>query len=240
MTPKYVLRTECIKAATTHWVPGYFIDIGAGTGQPTTFFLEKGYKGVCYDLGEENRRIIEENLAKFGKAVEVIDSIDILKSKSFDYLFSFEVLEHIEHDFETLKIWTSLLKQNGKILLSVPAHKRKYGVEDEMTGHFRRYDKEQLRELLSKAGYSEIKVYNYGFPLCYITRNIAKILLSGRRVKCMTFKERSIASGIARPGITNLLSGFCCRLLMPPFVKLQQYFFNDDFGDGYVVSAIKK
>lgn len=81
---------------------------------------------------------------------------------SFDYLAAFEVLEHIEPDLAVLTEWTACLRPGGRAVFSVPAHQRKFGRSDER--HVRRYETKELHGLLERAGFSEIRIINYGLP----------------------------------------------------------------------------
>lgn len=100
------------------------------------------------------------HLSDHGLAIRVVERLDELKQESFDHLFAFEVLEHIENDADALAEWTRYLQAEGKLLVSVPAHQRKYGKSDELVGHVRRYEKSQLHSLLEGAGFTDIHIVN--------------------------------------------------------------------------------
>ena len=52
----------------------------------------------------------------------------------FDLVCAFEVLEHIEDDQNALIQWTAHLRPGGWLLISVPAHQRRYAAADELVG----------------------------------------------------------------------------------------------------------
>lgn len=239
-TPRHILRKSCIEYVMRGWTPSPFIEFGAGTGDITKSFLKKGFYGVCYDLGEENRDVLRRNLAEYEGKVEVIDDMESLKGRSFDCLLAFEVLEHIRKDDEALKHWSSYLKARGRILVSVPAHAMKYSKEDERVGHRRRYEKMELHALLKRTGYSNIHILNYGFPVGNITR-IVSTFLGGAGPSCdrFSFEERSIKSGIERSEIVNRLSFLFNGITLYPFILTQRLFFERDWGEGYVAFAEK-
>ena len=169
-TPMYLLREDCLHHVIDGWSSGNFLEIGAGTGRMTREFLDRGFTATCYDLGVENRNILRENLKDYGEQVRVVDSIDDLSDQSFDYVFAFEVLEHIEEDGDALSQWIRFLKPGGRLLLSVPAHMSKFSDEDRAVGHIRRYERSELAELISDAGCSDITIKTYGFPLAIACR----------------------------------------------------------------------
>ena len=162
--PKLVLRESCVHDVSADWAPGRFLEMGAGTGYMTRLFLDRGFEGAASDLGENSRAMMRANLAYVGERMRVIDDERELAPASFDYLFAFEVLEHIEDDHGALRSWTRFLRPGGRVLISVPAHMRKFGRSDEITGHVRRYEKDELRALLAGAGFEQITILNYGFP----------------------------------------------------------------------------
>lgn len=239
-TPKHIMRRACIKYIIKKWKPSSFIEFGAGTGDVTSIFLDKGYSGVCYDLGKENRNILRDNLSVYSGQVDVVDEVESQGQNKYDYLFAFEVLEHIGDDAQVLSEWTKYLKKGGKVLISVPAHMSKYSKDDEFVGHVRRYEKDELSHLLEKAGYKDIEILNHGFPLGNFTRLIAGILhkLKGGD-NDLTPEERSIKSGVERVGLANKVSFLFNDVSMAPFLLLQKLFYRKDLGDGFVAYATK-
>lgn len=163
-----------------------------------------------------------------------------VKDLKFDYIFAFEVLEHIEDDKKELFEWSKFLKNDGTITISVPAHKSKFSKEDERVGHFRRYEKDELIELIKGAGYINITLINYGFPLGNITRLIKNIINILRpKTNNIDNLESSIKSGIERDFIERKFKFLFNEKVLFPFILLQKLFYKFDFGDGYIVIAQK-
>ncbi len=74
----------------------------------------------------------------------------------FDTAIFIHVLEHIEKDREALNIVHELLLPNGKVLIEVPALPFLFSVHDEMLGHYRRYTKKMIKNIVDTNKY-EIK-----------------------------------------------------------------------------------
>jgi len=74
-------------------------------------------------------------------------------SNSFDSVLCSEVVEHIEDDKTALEILFSLLKPSGVLVLTVPAFNMLFSEFDKKEGHFRRYSKKQISELVRKTGF---------------------------------------------------------------------------------------
>ncbi len=76
----------------------------------------------------------------------------------FDAIICMNVLEHIEEDAVTLRQMVELLNPRGTLFLLVPAHQFLYSGFDRAAGHFRRYNKRALHDLL--AGLAGLVTHN--------------------------------------------------------------------------------
>ncbi|WP_137940392.1 class I SAM-dependent methyltransferase [Chitinivorax sp. B] len=239
-TPKHLLRMACIRYATRNFLPGRFIEMGAGTGDITEYFVKNGFHGVCHDIGETSLNLLSSRFEKYPQKVTVVERLEKVIDRDFDYLFAFEVLEHIEQDELVLKEWSKYLKKEGFLVLSVPAHMRKFGPDDLFVGHVRRYEKSELVKLLVRIGFDDVSVCNYGFPLGNIGRWFAVKILKKHVVAedVGNQVERSIKSGVERHSLTSKLGFIFNRFTLGPFVWVQRFFFKYDLGDGYVVTAV--
>lgn len=238
-TPKHILRFNALKDLLKNFTSGNFIEFGAGTGDFTKYFLEKNFSGYAYDIDSRTVATLKENLKEYSN-ITTIDSLEQVKDLKFDYIFAFEVLEHIEDDKKELFEWSKFLKNDGTITISVPAHKSKFSKEDERVGHFRRYEKDELIELIKGAGYINITLINYGFPLGNITRLIKNIINILRpKTNNIDNLESSIKSGIERDFIERKFKFLFNEKVLFPFILLQKLFYKFDFGDGYIVIAQK-
>jgi ubiquinone/menaquinone biosynthesis C-methylase UbiE len=78
------------------------------------------------------------------------------KNSYFDLITALDVLEHIKDDKLAFSELNRVLNKNGIIILTVP-HKKKYFTDqDIICGHFRRYEYEDIINLLPKSGLREI------------------------------------------------------------------------------------
>jgi len=239
--PKLILRESAIDDVVENWPAGSFLETGAGTGYMTRKFLEKGYNGACFELGLEARKKLRTNLLTFTNEVKILDALKELGSQTFDYLLTFEVLEHIENDLETLLEWSSYLKPGGTILLSVPAHQKKYGKSDELVGHVRRYERADILSLLQCAGYDNIELINYGFPVSEISRPVSNIIAKRDTPdKALSMQELSLQSSHSRQQRIRNVINFIGERPILPFRSIQRMFYNRDWGDGIIATARKK
>jgi SAM-dependent methyltransferase len=128
---------------------GKILDIGAGLGYYAEKLKARGYDVACVEPDGEQRRYMVEN---FG--LPVTRSVNEIEDASLDFIYSVNVLEHIEDDVEALKIWTKKLKPNGRMFIWVPAFDALYSSFDKLIGHFRRYRKRPLIAKMKSAGLS--------------------------------------------------------------------------------------
>jgi 2-polyprenyl-3-methyl-5-hydroxy-6-metoxy-1,4-benzoquinol methylase len=76
----------------------------------------------------------------------------------FDTVLYVNVLEHIEHDADEISTAIELLEPGGRLCVFVPAMPALYGSLDFKSGHYRRYDLDQLERLLERAGLTDVDV----------------------------------------------------------------------------------
>lgn len=127
-----------------------FLEIGCGTYPKID--LKTGH---FIDISEVSLK----SLSKFSDRCIVADLTSLpFKDSSFDCVFCFDVLEHIENDLLAVKQIVSMLKPGGLFVLSVPLRPEFFNYYDEYFGHYRKYDIRGLFKLLKK---HNLKMINY-------------------------------------------------------------------------------
>lgn len=236
-SPKFFLRADGIAALTGSWPAGELLEVGAGTGEMTLEFLRRGFRATLYDLGEATRSGLRRRFDG-ETTVRVVDLIDEVADGSVDYLLAFEVLEHIDEDLAALQDWTRKLRSGGRLLVSVPAHQRKFSATDQRVGHVRRYERDALRRVLEQAGYTDIRIACYGFPLGNLGRVVGNWLERSIAVPATgDAVERSIDSGTQQSTAVLAVSRVLRPWMLWPFFALQRLTFRFDIGDGYIATA---
>ncbi|MGC4117212.1 MAG: bifunctional glycosyltransferase/class I SAM-dependent methyltransferase [Myxococcales bacterium] len=79
---------------------------------------------------------------------------EALKEHRFDSVLLSNVLEHIADDRAAVLNFKSVLEPGGRLVILVPANPALFGSMDEAVGHFRRYTKRALSELLTGCGFT--------------------------------------------------------------------------------------
>lgn len=154
-------RNNCIVEVLKNFPPeGEIFDIGGGNGFVAAELERNGFKTVLVEPGSSgiknagNRNlpnIICSTLEDAGFKQESISAIGL-----------FDMLEHIREDKDFLKNIRSVLINKGKLYLSVPAYSFLWSREDKVSGHFRRYSKNAISDLLKSIGF-KIEYYSYFF-----------------------------------------------------------------------------
>ena len=155
------------KEIKKYYKEGDFLDIGCGD----SFF---DLKLLETDLNINKMIGIDIFLdkCKSGKRYSTLNSYEKLKGKKFDTILMFDVLEHIEDDDKFIKDNLSkLIKDNSRIIMTIPAHQYLYSKHDEDLKHFRRYNKKMIRELC-KNNHFKIVNYHYFYFSLYLYRLI--------------------------------------------------------------------
>lgn len=124
------------------------LDFGAGIGTLPNGMRARGLIVDCVEPDAAQRSELEQS--GFRCYAQITD----VPSASYDYIYSSNVLEHIEDDVAALRELRRTLRPAGKLLLYVPAFNVIYTVNDHVLGHFRRYTKSVLRERLQRAGFA--------------------------------------------------------------------------------------
>lgn len=85
--------------------------------------------------------------------------------ETFDLVCMFDVLEHIAHDVETLAALKNHLAEDGRMIITVPAHQWLWGPHDEFLHHKRRYSTGELRSKVAVSGFDIVKLSYINFFL---------------------------------------------------------------------------
>ncbi|TFZ05171.1 SAM-dependent methyltransferase [Ramlibacter henchirensis] len=144
------------------------VDFGAGAGTFAAPLSSMGFDVTCVEtdptLGEMLR----------GKGLQVLPGLDEVGEESVDYLYSLNVLEHIEDDEAILRLWHRKLRKGGKLLVYVPAFQSLFTSMDRKVGHFRRYTKGELCSRLRSTGF-QIRDAGYADSVGYAASLVYKL-----------------------------------------------------------------
>ncbi len=141
------------------------LEIGSGIGNISEYFLKRDLTVSDIDGALVERFRINHSRVKnikFRTLDIENEPRDVLRN-SYKSIFAVNVLEHIEDDEKALKNMFRLLAKNGKLILLVPAKEKAYTDLDKKLGHFRRYEKNDLRSKVVRAGFEIDELYFFNF-----------------------------------------------------------------------------
>ncbi len=142
----------------------HILEVGAGSGNFSKRLLERNPTLLaCLEPSDNVASQLEQRLSGVGNAEAhrgLLAHHAAGWQQRFDTIIYINVMEHVEHDRDEVRLALSCLKPDGHLLIFVPALPWLYGKADEMFGHFRRYTKSALVELFSASG-AEVKRVQY-------------------------------------------------------------------------------
>jgi 2-polyprenyl-3-methyl-5-hydroxy-6-metoxy-1,4-benzoquinol methylase len=246
--PRYIFRKEIAVSLVKKYVPSgsRFLEVGCAAGDIGITLSKKGYNGLMIDFSDEAANETIGNLKKEkvkNVQFEKKDLFEIDGGEKFDLITMFEVLEHIEKDKDALKKVNDLLNEKGMFLFSVPAKASLWGASDIIAGHIKRYEREELINLLDQSGFEVTKIFSYGFPWLNIAKYVrdkmaARALKKGEgRDKASLTKKSGL--NIAAISVSSLEVFFKKYFLFFP-MKISGLFNNMDLAEGYLCLAKKK
>jgi SAM-dependent methyltransferase len=148
---------------------GTWLDFGAGGGQFAIPLQKAGNDVVALEVDP----VLAASIA--AKGVLTRNSLDEVAEESISYVYTLNVLEHISDDAQALRHLYRKLKPGGKLLIYVPAFQQLYSSMDTLVGHYRRYEKGPLREMVAKAGFT-VESAGYADSLGYFASLVYKWL----------------------------------------------------------------
>lgn len=136
------------------YLKGDILEVGCGIGSFTPL-LSKSCNVWAIDI---NKDYLDKNINPRIGFGDIEKGKYFFRYKKFDCVVCLNVLEHIRNDQRALANIFTLLKVNGFLILLVPAHPWLYGSIDQSIGHFRRYNKKDLLNLLKGVGFDTLLI----------------------------------------------------------------------------------
>ena len=228
-----------------------FIEIGPGEGKLSNLLCSMGLKGTGIDFSHEITHALSSNMKNYTRSGQysIIESDFAEKELNVkaDLVFSMMVLEHIEDDLRFLVKMKKLSKKNGIVLIGVPARKNKWGIEDDISGHYRRYERDDLLELFRKSDLKDIKIWSVGVPISNLLFKLSNLVIKKSHAatkKELSRIEQTRVSGFKDIQYKTLFPAYFNLLLnkytMLPFCIAQKFFYNTRMGLGLVGSGVSQ
>jgi dolichyl-phosphate beta-glucosyltransferase len=152
-------KSAFVAAAIRHHVPeghrdGYLVDVGAGAGGVTALLGWSPRRLVAIDGSEVLVHSAAQRHALLA-AVGLGDRLPLRKG-SVSIVTLLDVIEHLPQQDRTLREVLRILRPDGHLVVTVPAHRWLWSDADELLGHVRRYTRSQLRAHLAEVGFRPV------------------------------------------------------------------------------------
>jgi SAM-dependent methyltransferase len=122
------------------------LNVGCATGR-TSEFLEKFGEVISLEYDEDCYNFVKEKLN-----INIVNGsvLDLpFENEIFDVVCAFDIIEHVHDDLKAAEEMNRVLKNNGNLILTVPAFNFLWSEHDEINFHFRRYTKKTLLNTLN-------------------------------------------------------------------------------------------
>ncbi|MBN1296815.1 methyltransferase domain-containing protein [bacterium] len=152
------------------------IDLGAGCGGWVQYLKrDQRYQFSECAMGDSYRRPLELARECVGDDVNRyhVDLMDMGWRDRWDVVFLMDVIEHIDADIDIVRRVRDVLRPGGLLFITVPALSFFWTINDEVTGHHRRYARVDCVSIAKKTGMDLIQSRYFMFllsPLYYISR----------------------------------------------------------------------
>jgi len=180
---------------------GRAVDVGPGPGGNAAVLRDLGWQVTGVELTE----VGAELCAARGLDVVRGDATRLpLADASVDLVMSTDVWEHVDdHESVAAESWR-VLRPGGRLLVAVPAGMELWSGHDVALGHVRRYERDQLVELVERHGFAIHDVASWNVLL----RPVARMRRSSN-------ESESEMEAVAAPVNAGLRAALALESLLP-------------------------
>jgi len=135
------------------------LEVGCGIGTFTKLLAQNGAEILGLDMDHKAVEIaMAETKDLDGVTIELADVTKRKWNAEFDTVVAIDVIEHIENDYNIMNSLYQTLSPGGNIIIKVPAMPSVYCTLDESVGHYRRYSRQSIIDVMTGAGFQNVQV----------------------------------------------------------------------------------
>ena len=217
-----------------------FLEVGCGEGRVAGELVDLGLWGYGIDPSAEAVRRCRLRLAvplasrRFRLFHGTLQEFE--PEHPVDLVYSQMVLEHVADDLALVRDMIRCVRPDGTVIAVVPARPERWGPEDDLSGHLRRYDRESLTLLFRAAGLKDIEIKSLNVPVSNVLRRLSEQAVGEGLAERsdLDTAHRTELSGLRDVPYKNRFPAWCRlvlnRTVMWPFCQLQRAFFGSDRG----------
>jgi len=158
------------------FIKGVVAEVGPGNGTNLSYYIKYPKK---IDLYEPTKKfcLSLNKIFKKNKKIFIFNKKFFTKKNKYNSILYLDVLEHIKEDKkEILKAFKSL-KKNGYLIINVPAYSHLFSQFDRDVGHYKRYEKKNIKKIFEDIKFDKIYLKYYD-SIGYILSLISNIFSS--------------------------------------------------------------
>ena len=236
LPPGTLLQLMYIEERLKNIPPRHFIEIGPGRGEISNLLLTLGWSGTVFELEPVTTALLNKRFAAEISAgrYTVINQDWLMYGHTHpcDLVISCMVMEHLNAEQERQFIHNAgmALNPGGMLISLVPASPAYWGIEDEIAGHFRRYTRQYIQELLANESWSIAHVAGLTYPISNLLLPLSNWLVRRSESKKLALPliERTKQSGvrdvIMKTRFPNVFGLLLNKRFIFPFYILQKLF----------------
>jgi SAM-dependent methyltransferase len=159
---------------------GIILDIGCGAGSNLSTLESTGLNVVGLDQSFYALSLVRK-MSKLPLVTGDLNHLPI-HSDSVGLIIASDILEHLEDDLIGINAFYRVLREGSILIVTVPAFRFLWGIQDIVTGHKRRYSKKEILRKLSQGGFQILRSSHFNFFLFF------PILLARRVIRFFSLK----------------------------------------------------
>ena len=163
----YAARRALVRRLVAPLPAGRAVDVGCGGGGNTAVLHELGWRVT----GVEHSPVAATLAACRGFPVVRADARHLpFRDGSMDLVMSTDMWEHVADDEAVAAETARVLRRGGRALVAVPCSMKLWSGHDVALGHERRYERDQLVDLVERAGLEVVDVMSWNVLLRPVAR----------------------------------------------------------------------
>ncbi|WP_232675886.1 bifunctional 2-polyprenyl-6-hydroxyphenol methylase/3-demethylubiquinol 3-O-methyltransferase UbiG [Nocardioides sp. R-C-SC26] len=163
----YAERRAMVRRLVAPVAAGRALDVGCGGGGNTAVLRDLGWQTTGLEYSPTAASLATS------RGIQVVrgDSRRLpFADASFDLVMSTDMWEHIDDDEAVARESARVLRPGGRLLVAVPCSMKLWSGHDLAVGHVRRYERDELVERVTGAGFDIVDVRSWNVLLRPVVR----------------------------------------------------------------------
>jgi len=215
-----------------------FLDAGGGRGDASFFLAKKGFTGKYVDFSESAISYAKSTLKDTNVTICEKNILDI--QDKFNLILILDVIEHTPNDKEIVKHLYNILNDEGYLIISIPIKMKEWGKDDDDYGHLRRYELNEIKQLLTEINFDISLIWDFTFPFFWLMRKGYLKFLKPQNEKINDDAEKTKTSGLDRKAFAFFNKYLRFKFLWYPIWRTNFVFRKYIWGHQVLIVAQKK